>query len=115
MYTLLAILFLCGAITLIMKIIKEIINNKALQDNYEKNINRILKYYGDIIVTVNDEPDFTNSQIMNVQNFGDLIDVAEQNKKNIIHYEVLEKEESNLYVVIDKYVYKYVVTTGKLI
>ncbi len=111
MYYIISIIFIVIAIVLIITIIRK---NKISQNMYEKNINRILKYYGEIIATVKDEPDLTNLQIMKVQNFYDLIDIAEQNKKNIIHYEVLEKEESNLYVIIDKYVYKYVVTEDEI-
>lgn len=110
-YYVIAILFIIIAIVLIVVIIRK---NRVPQNNYEKNINRILKNYGEIIATVKDEPNLTNLQIMNVQNFYDLIDVAEQNKTNIIHYEVLEKQESNLYVVVDKYAYKYVVTEDEM-
>ncbi len=110
-YYVIAILFIIIAIVLIIVIIRK---NKVPQNMYEKNINRILKYYGEIIATVEDEPNLKNLQIMNVQNFYDLIDVAEQNKTNIIHYEVLEKQESDLYVVVDKYAYKYVVTEDEI-
>ena len=110
-YYIIAILSCVGAIILIITIIRK---NKISQNIYEKNINKILKHYGEIIATVEDEPNLANLAIMKVQNFYDLIDVAEQNKTNIIHYEVLEKQESYFYVVVDKYAYKYVVTENKL-
>ena len=51
---------------------------------------------------------------MKLNSIEDLIDVAEQNNSNIIRYEVLENEKSELYVIINKYVYMYIVTGEKL-
>lgn len=102
------------SITIFFVVIRKNKNGKTPEDIYENNISRILKYYADLIVTVSNKPDLKNLQIMNVVKFNDLIDVAEQNKVNIIHYEVLEKEESDLYVIVDKYAYKYVVTIDEL-
>ena len=81
---------------------------------YNYNITHILKYYRDLIVTVSNKPDLTNLKIMKLVILEDLIDVAEQNKVNIIHYEVPNKEESNLYVIVRNYVYVYVVTAKQL-
>ena len=81
---------------------------------YEDNINHILKYYRDLIVTVSNKPDLNGLKTMEIEVLEDLIDVAEQNKSNIIHYEVLEKFESRLYVIIDKYVYIYKVSEKEI-
>ena len=81
---------------------------------YNYNITHILKYYRDLIVTVSNKPDLTNLKIMKLVILEDLIDVAEQNKVNIIHYKVPNKEESNLYVIVSNYVYVYVVTAKQL-
>lgn len=71
---------------------KKIKKNKiTVQRKYEKNVNHILKYYKDIIVTVNSKPDFADLKMMELIIFDDLIDVAEQNNCNIIHYEDREK------------------------
>ena len=94
--------------------IKKSRNNKTPGEIYENNINNILNYYKDIIVTVKDEPNLTNLEIMNVAIFEDLIDVAEQNKRNIIHYEEIKELKSKLYVIVDKYVYMYIVTSEKI-
>ena len=81
---------------------------------YNYNINHILKYYRDLIVTVINKPDFTDLKVMKLLVLEDLIDVAEQNQTNIIHYKEPKKEESNLYVIIDNYVYIYIVTSKQL-
>ncbi len=93
-------LFIISAIIIF---IIEINKNKMTpQEKYEKNINHILKYYRDIIVTVNDKPNFADLKIMEVMTLEDLIDVAEQNNCNIIHY------ENYLYAIVGEYVYSYI-------
>ena len=81
---------------------------------YEKNINKILKYYRDLIVTVDNKPDLSNLESLKVMILDDLIDVAEQNKAIIIRYEELKEDKSYLYVIIGKYAYIYEVTADEL-
>ena len=97
-----------GAIAIGVFLIINYRNNKTPEEKYLDNINRILKYYKDLIVTVEQEPDLKGLNVLKVVIFEDLIDVAEQNKTNIIHHEVKQKNESRLYVILDKYVYMYV-------
>ena len=105
--------FILGSIILI--IVEAINKNKKEHEQmYNYNITHILKYYRDLIVTVSNKPDLTNLKIMKLVILEDLIDVAEQNKVNIIHYKVPNKEESNLYVIVSNYVYVYVVTAKQL-
>ena len=73
-----------------------------------------MKYYKDLIVTVTNEPVITDLKVMKIDSLDDLIDVAEQNKSNIIHYEVTKNMLSKLYVIINNYVYIYTVTDKKL-
>lgn len=111
-YYIVGSLFIVGGITLcILKITK---NKMTPEEMYNHNIKRILKYYKDLIVTVTNEPNVKNLEVMNISVLDDLIDVAEQNQSNIIHYEVIPNEESNLYVIVNKYVYVYTVTSNKL-
>ena len=106
-------LFLFGTITVI--IIRIIIKNKSTPEEvYNHNIKRILKYYRDLIVTVSNEPNLSGLESMNINVLDDLIDVAEQNQRNIIHYEVAKNERSNLYVIVGNYVYIYVVTANDI-
>ncbi len=106
-------LFLLGAISIV--IIRIIIKNKSTPEEiYNHNIKRILKYYKDLIVTVSNEPNLSNLEVMNINILDDLIDVAEQNQSNIIHYEAVKNERSNLYVIVGNYVYIYVVTASDI-
>ena len=102
-----------GAIILI--IIEIIIKNKKEREQmYNYNINHILKYYKDLIVTVTNMPDLKDLKVMKVLALEDLLDLAEQNQVNIIHYKIPNKEESNLYVILSNYVYIYIVTEDQL-
>lgn len=107
-------LLIIGTIIAILIRIKIKKHLKTDEEMYNNNITHILKYYRDLIVTVTNKPDLTNLKIMNITILEDLIDVAEQNQSNIIHYEVIKNERSNLYVIVDDYVYIYVVTSNKL-
>lgn len=82
-------------------------NQKTPEEIYKRNIKHILKYYGDLIITVTNEPNVENLQKMNVQKLEDLIDVAEQNQRNIIYHELIKNQKSNFYVIIDKFAYVY--------
>lgn len=106
-------LFLAVAIFIV--ITKIIIKARSTPEEiYNHNIKRILKYYKDLIVTVSNEPNISSLEIMNINILNDLIDVAEQNQSNIIHYEEVKNERSNLYVIVGKFVYIYVVTADTI-
>ena len=107
-YVIVVGLLLSGSIL----IIKVILRNKKGKTDYEKyecKIRKILKYYKALIVTVKEEPNLESLQIMNIDKLEDLIDLAEQNEKNIIHYKYKNKSKSKFYVIIDGYVYVYTI------
>ena len=115
-----AMLYALGGVCIIAVIVVIILRIRKgkqsinMEDLYQKNINKILKYYKDLIVTIENEPDITNLKIMNVTTIDDLIDVAEQNKSNIIHYEFIKSRVSKLYVIAGEYVYIYEITANKI-
>lgn len=94
-------------LAIIISIIEINKNKMTPEEKYEKNVNHILKYYRDIIVTIKNEPNLTGLKIMELITLDDLIDVAEQNDCNIIHYEDIKNEIHYLYAVIGDYVYCY--------
>ena len=104
-------ILIIGAIIIVIIEIKREFKNMTKDTIYEMNIRKILKFYEDLIVTVENRPNLEKLEIMNVNKLDDLIDVAEQNKKNIIHYEEENKSKSEFYVIVDKYAYLYVVTS----
>ena len=104
-YILLSIFSYAAAIVLTYLNVKN--NKKTEKEIYEKKLKRILKNYRGLIVTVKNKPNLDNLEIINLELFEDLIDLAEQNQKNIIFYEIKKSYESEFYVIINRYVYVY--------
>ncbi len=108
-----------GVFFIILAIILFIIaNNKKVVTKhslYKKNMEKVMKDYGDLIVTVKNRPSIKNLRLMALTNIDDLVDVAEQNKCNIINYEIPRKYESFLLVIVEGYVYVYVVTEEEIV
>lgn len=101
---------LLGVAILFIRIIEKNKKGKTCNEKYKRKIKRILKYYKALIVTVKDEPDLSNLNIMNIDKVEDLIDLAEQNEKNIIYYRSKKEGKSKFYVIVDLYVYAYEIT-----
>ena len=114
LYYISGIVLALGAIAIAVINIRKSKSEETLEDMYERNMNKILKYYGDLIVTVDNKLDLSDLQELNITTLDDLIDVAEQNKAVIIRYEELEEDKSYLYVIVDKYAYIYEVTADEL-
>ena len=114
LYSIIGVIFILASIAITIIAIKKSKSEESLEDMYEKNINKILKYYRDLIVTVDNKPDLSNLESLKVMILDDLIDVAEQNKAIIIRYEELKEDKSYLYVIIGKYAYIYEVTADEL-
>lgn len=91
-------------------------NNKEVTkySKYKKNMDRVLKEYGDLIVTVTNKPSIKHLQVMGLATIDDLVDVADQNNCHIIRYEIEKKSESFLLVIQGSYVYVYVVSDDEL-
>lgn len=81
---------------------------------YRKNVNKVLREYSDLIVTVTNKPDLRNLKSMRLAMLEDLVDAAEQNKANIIHYEKVKDKESMLLVIAHGYVYMYSITAEEI-
>ncbi len=103
-YVFAGVFFFVGVIVIFIKLRK---NKVPLEKTYERKVNHILNEYRDLIVTVIDRPDFEGLKSMEVAILEDLIDVAEQSKRNIIHYEDLESKENLLCVIVRDYVFLY--------
>lgn len=87
----------------------------TVYDLYKKNMEKILKNYGDLIVTVTSKPNIKYLRIMQLEKIEDLVDVAEQNKCHIIHFEIKRRCLSYLFVINEGYVYIYRVSAKPII
>ena len=85
-------------------------NKRTPEEVYKSKIKNILKSYSELIVTVSNEPNVENYTVMKINSLEDIIDLAEQNKINIIHYESIKDKENRFYVFVDKFVYIYQVS-----
>ena len=101
--------YICYTIAILLIVVSIIyiikMNKVNPQEKYKRKIKSVLNYYKDIIVTVNNKPNLNNLKMMELIALDDLIDVAEQNNCNIIHYEDVIDEISYLYVIVGEYVY----------
>lgn len=100
-----------GALIIIVNRANKKYTSKEL---YTRNIEKIIKEYADLIVTVSTEPDLEDKNIMKLDKIEDIIDLAEQNKVNIIHYEEEKNKVSKLYVFTGHVGYVYIVTSREV-
>lgn len=94
-----------GFIVIVLIIVNK--NKKTPEREYNRKINNILKNYGELIVTVSNEPKIEDYTVMKIKKLEDLIDLAEQNKTNIVHYEAVKDKNNAFYVYINRLVYVY--------
>ena len=85
--------FIIGAMAIITI---EINKNKR-----KSPLKRIFKYYKNLIVKIENKPNFEKLKTMKIATFEDLVDVAEQTQNIIIYY------ENSFYVVVGKYLYNW--------
>ena len=109
------VLIICGVILFIyylfmsyclVALIYEILVN---QDKYTKKINKLFHDYDEIIVKVKTYPEINNKNILQVDNFEELLDVNVSLKKPIIYYEVKKNRESRFLIIDDDRVFMYVI------
>ncbi len=103
-YSINGIIFMVSTLVIALNIIKKVAIQKQANNWKQKCI---LKYYKDIIVQINSEPNLENLKIINISILEDLIDIAEQNQKNILYYKKTNNNETIFLVIIDDYVYIY--------
>ncbi len=96
-----------GVIIIIIRLIIKNKKSNNINEKYKKRINKILKYYKEIIVEIESEICLESKDIIYVKKLEDLIDIAEQNKCCILYYKANLIKESKWYVILDKYIFLY--------
>lgn len=101
-------------ITLLILIFNKILNTKKTPVQiYRHKVNYILKNYKNIIITVKNKINLSNLSPICLDNFDNIISIAEQNNCNIIYYEAIKDKESIFYAIVNNYVYIYIITKSK--
>ena len=98
------VIFIGLSTIMILIIIKYI---KLKKQEFNGKLKHILKYYKDIIIIINKEPNLDNLKVINLCNFEDLVNLVEQTQRNILYYENASKKERKFFVIIDNYIYIY--------
>ncbi len=86
---------------------KAIFNIKP-KSKYTKELDKILKSYGEIIVEVTTPVKTKNYNIINVKNIEEMIDLEEELRIPIILYESIYKHTATFTITYNKTIYKYI-------
>lgn len=93
-------------ILIIVLLVKKIINSET---EYERKLKRILKKYDSIIVHIKDLPNLSESDVLFVDTFKDLVDASNNLALPINYVEVVKGREDTFIITNDTqaYVYKF--------
>ena len=75
---------------------------------YMRQLRKIMKNYSEVIVEIESLPNFDKLEFIDIKEFDDMIDLEEETKSPILFYEDKYAGESWFIIIINKYVYKYV-------
>lgn len=100
------ILISIGVITFIFKF--NIIFNRKKRSKYESEIERILRSYGDVIITLVSPIIEDDLNVVHVSTFSELIDLEEELRIPINYYEVEHNYEAEFSIIHNNVIYKYV-------
>ena len=92
-----------------------------VEENYQENKTNIVEKDSNNKTRDNlfyssseNKPNLKDLKVIKITNLEGLVNVAEQTKNNIIYYELIKNQVSNLYVIVNEYVYIYTVTDKKI-
>lgn len=88
------------------------IKNKI--SRYDKYVNRLLRGYDRIIVNITTLPNLDDYNVINVQNFQELIDVRDNTKEPINYYVVTEHSKCVFFVLNQSNLYLYAINEKDL-
>ena len=99
-----------GIIFLILILISiKKLKNKTPKEKYKRKVRYTLKYCKDLIVRVEEKPNFSKLNILKIDNLDSLINLAEHTKSNIIYYETIKDRKSEFFIINNNYVYIYTI------
>ena len=81
---------------------------------YERELNKILKNYDDIIVNTSTIVDVSRYRIIEINEFKEILNLSRELLLPIMNYEMKKGEETWFYVIKDDILYRYIVSKEKL-
>lgn len=95
------------AVCLFIVLFKKIFNIK-INNVYNRELNKILRQYGDIVVEINSEVDKKNIQVIDVKTFTELLDLEDELKIPILFYEITADKLGEFTITHNNILYRYV-------
>lgn len=83
-------------------------NMNTVRNNYRLELNRILKSCEDKIVKLSQAVDLEGKEIIEVNDFGELIKLSEELFKPILYWYSNETEEAEFFVITNNVIYRYI-------
>lgn len=84
------------------------------KNQYQKELNRILKNYGEVIVEVGNKMDMSNLQLLEIKSIEDMIDLEEELKTPILYYEKEENMEGWFMIKKDDQLFRFILIPSTL-
>lgn len=81
---------------------------------YERELNKILKNYDDIIVNTSTILDVSKYKLIEIDEFKEILNLSRELLLPIMNYEMKKGEETWFYVIKDDILYRYIVSKEKL-
>ena len=82
--------------------------NTSAESKYIIAQNKILKRYGDVIAETSTKPDFKESNIIEITNFIDIVNIEDELRIPILFYENIKGKESWFIIINNDKVYRYI-------
>ena len=111
------LLFVIGANILTFLIICLLLRRLFMVTNrtaYEKEIERLLKNYDDIIVNTTTVIDIDRYRLIEIEEFKEILNLSRELLLPIMNYEFVPGRETWFYVVKDDILYRYIISSEKL-
>ncbi len=81
---------------------------------YEKEINKLLRNYDDIIVNTSTSIDIEKYKIIEIEEFKEILNLSRELLLPIMNYEILKGKETWFYVIKDEILYRYIISESLL-
>ena len=109
-YIIISIIIILLMIVVLISLLKKIyLFTRKKMSAYDKHIRKLLIGYDRIIINVKSTPNIKDYNVIEVENFQELVDVRDNTKEPINYHVIEEHNKSEFFVINDNNLYLYVV------